>query len=167
MTPSKKHLLLNLLNFGLIFVIFLFRYSGVFLLNIGQVAPLIILPLIVAISIFFGEFSGFLAGLFAGILMDTQVIGSSCFNVFALMLLGLVSGLCSTYLLNKNLKSAICLSVGASLVYFLLRYLILFAFDGVVFNFTYFISYFLPVVIYTSVFIIPFYYLEKFLSKQV
>ncbi len=166
MTARKKLFFLNLANFALIFVLFLLRYSGIAILNIGQATPIIIIPLIVAISIFFGEFNGFLAGLFAGILMDTQIIGSSCFNVFVLMLLGLLCGLCSTYLLNKNLKSAICLSLGSSFIYFLLRYLILFAFKGTLFNFDYFISYFFPSVIYTSLFILPWYYFEKFLSKH-
>ena len=166
MTARKKLLLLNLLNLGVIFVLFILRYSGVFVLKIGEVAPIIIIPLIVAISVFFGEFSGFIAGLFAGILMDTQVIGSSCFNIFALMLLGVLSGLCSTYLLNKNLKSAVCLSFGAAFLYFLFRYLILFAFKGIAFNFDYFLFYFLPSVIYTSIFILPCYYFEKILSKH-
>ena len=166
MKKKKKLLLLNLLNFGIIFVLFLLRYSGVLILKIGQAAPVIILPLIVAIAIFFGELSGFTAGLFAGILMDTQVVGSSCFNVFALMLLGLISGLCSTYLLNKNLKSALCLSLCTSFIYFLFRYLVLFVFKGITFSFDYVISYFLPSVIYTSIFILPCYYFEKFLSKH-
>lgn len=166
MTARKKLLLLNLLNLGIILFLVILRYSGVFVLKIGEIAPIIVLPLIVAISIFFGELSGFAAGLFAGILMDTQVTGSSCFNLFALMLLGLVSGLCSTYLLNKNLKSALCLSFGTAFLYFLFRYLVLFAFKGTVFGFDYFIFNLLPSAIYTSIFIIPCYYLEKFLSKH-
>ena len=166
MTNRKKLALQNVINFGLIFVLFLLRYTGIFVLDIGKATPIIVIPLIVAIAIYYGEFSGFLAGLFAGLLMDTQVIGSSCYNIFALMLLGLISGLCSTYMLNKNLKSAICLSFGATFLYFLFRYLILFVFKGDSLGFGYFSAYLIPSVVYTTIFIIPFYYLEKFLCDR-
>ncbi len=165
MTERKNQILANAVNFSLIGVLFIFRYSGLFVLNIGKATSILIIPLIVAIAIFFGEFSGFMAGLVAGVLLDTQVVGSSCFNIFALMLLGLLSGLLSTYLLNKNLKSAICLSFGATFLYFLSRYLVLFAFQGSPLNFNYFMSHLIPSVIYTSIFIIPFYYLEKILRS--
>lgn len=165
MTEKRQKILANVVNFSLIFVIFIFRYSGLFVLNLGEVTSIMLIPLIVAISMFFGEFSGFIAGLVSGILLDTQVVGSSCFNIFALMLLGLLSGLFSTYLLNKNLKSAICLCLGATFLYFLARYLFLFAFQGSPLNFNYFISHIIPSVVYTSIFIIPFYYIERLLRS--
>ena len=165
MTEKRQKALVNAVNFALIGVIFIFRYSGLLVLRLGEATSIMLIPLIVAISIFFGEFSGFMAGLVSGILLDTQVVGSSCFNLFALMLLGLLSGLFSTYLLNKNLKSAICLCLGATFLYFLSRYLFLFAFMGSALNFDYFISYLIPSVIYTSIFIIPFYYLERLLRS--
>ena len=165
MTDKRQPALVNLINFSLIGLIFIFRYSGLFVLNIGEATSIMLIPLVVAISIFFGEFNGFIAGLVSGILLDTQVVGSSCFNLFALMLLGLLSGLFSTYLLNKNLKSAICLCLGAAFLYFLSRYLVLFAFKGSPLNFSYFSSYLIPSVIYTSIFIVPFYYLERYLRR--
>lgn len=165
MTEKRQKTLANVVNFSLIAVIFIFRYSGLFVLNLGEASSIMLIPLIIAISIFFGEFSGFTAGLVSGILLDTQVVGSSCFNLLALMLLGLLSGLFSTYLLNKNLKSAICLCLGATFLYFFSRYLFLLAFQGSPLNFNYFISYLIPSVIYTSVFIIPFYYFERLLRR--
>jgi len=48
-----------------------------------------------------------------------------------------------------------------SLGYFFLKYLIFFVFRSVAVNYDYFMLYLIPSVVYTAVFIIPFYFLEK------
>ena len=113
---------------------------------------------------YFGDNATILAALFAGVLMDSMSADSSWFNtVFFALAAAVCNFLCSSFL-NKNLKSALSLTAIVSLIYFFIRYLIFFAFSEVSVNYDYFVLYFIPSVVYTAVFIIPFYFLEKKLA---
>lgn len=165
MKKNRGRYLAFLINFILIICLFVLRYSGLATLAIGHAVPITLLPLVVAVSLFYGEWYGAAAGLFAGALMDTSMSGSSCFNTLAIMLLGLLCGVLSSYYMNKNIRSAACLSLGAAFLYLLTRQTFFYSFKGITVGAEYYSSYFIPTVIYTAIFIIPFYFLEKKLKS--
>lgn len=163
---KKRRFLAAAVNILLLLLFFALRYSGLSVLSIGQAIPLILLPLSVSISMFYGENVGLLTGFFTGAFMDSASTESSCFNTLFMVVACMVCGLLSSNFLNKNLKAAICMSAGASFAYFILKYLIFFAFLGTSVDYSYFTLYLIPSAVYTSVWIIPFYFLNKKLSER-
>ncbi len=153
-----------LVNILLIFTVFVLRYSCGVTLGIGQAVPIILIPLVLSCAIFYGENAAMLAGFFAGVLMDGAAAGGSWFNTLFLTLGCLICGFLSSRVLNRNFKAAICLSVGFSFGYFFIKYLVFFVFGGIAVNYDYFISDLIPSALYTSVWLIPFYFLQKKLS---
>lgn len=158
---NKKRFTVTYVNILLILFLYILRASGLLLLKIGDTSPFILLPLVVSISLFFGEWSGASAGFLVGLLMDSTTLGSSVFSCLSVMLIGLICGVAANFYLNKNIKSALALSVCASLAYYLCKFLFLSVLARKGVDGQYFTSFLLPSVAYTSVFIIPFYFLQK------
>lgn len=165
MNKNKKRFASVYINLLLIIFLFLFRTSGLITFKIGQISPIVVLPLIVAISMFFGEWSGAAYGFIAGLLMDSTSLGSSLFNSICMMLIGLFCGIVANFYLNKNIKSALALSGAASFSYYLAKFLLLYVLAGNGVDGQLFARYLLPGVLYTSVFIVPFYFLERKLKS--
>ena len=153
-------------NALLIFIIFVLRYSCGVTLGIGQAVPVILVPLVISCAIFYGENAAMLAGVFAGVLMDSSAASGSWFNTLFLILGGLVCAFLSARVLNRNFKAAICLSVGFSFGYFFIKYLIFFVFKGIPVSYDYFLLDLVPSAVYTAVWLIPFYFLQKKLSDS-
>lgn len=161
MNKSKKKFVAIYVNLLLIFILHFLRASGLLSLAVFGVSPIILLPLVVSIAMFFGEWRGATAGFLVGLLMDSLSMGSSIFNSLCIMAIGLLCGIAANFYLNKNIKSAFALSASASFAYYFLKFLFLSIFvDGRV-DGKLFADFLLPGVVYTSIFIIPFYFLER------
>ena len=165
MKKNTRRLIVFAINAVLLIFLFVIRYSGLATLAIGQAVPITLIPFVVAVSLFWGEWIGATAGFIAGALMDGSMIGSSCFNTLTLMLIGLICGVLSSYYMNKNIRSAACLSLGASFLYLFARLAFFYSFKGISVGTEYYSNYFIPTVFYTAVFILPFYFLEKKLKE--
>ncbi|MBR6743554.1 MAG: rod shape-determining protein MreD [Clostridia bacterium] len=165
MKKNKKRFTVTYVNILLILLLYILRASGLLLLKIGDISPILLLPLVVSISLFFGEWNGAAAGFLVGLLMDTTTLGSSVFSCLCFMLIGLTCGVAANFYLNKNIKSALALSVCASFAYYLFKFLFLSIIAGTGIDGQYFASFVLPSIAYTSIFIIPFYFLQKKLKE--
>lgn len=165
MKKNHRGYIAFVINAVLLILIFILRYSGLATLAIGQAVPITLIPFVAAVALFFGEWYGAAAGFAAGALMDSVMNGSSCFNTLVLMFIGLISGVLSTYYINKNIRSAACVSLGASFVYLFVRLTFFYSFKGVSPGTEYYSHYFIPTVFYTAFFIIPFYFIEKKLKN--
>ena len=89
------------------------------------------------------------------------------FNAIVFCFLGLLAVLVTKHLFNNNIISAITLCVLCALLYFLLRWIFCYAFSlSFTENLTYIINTVIPSCVFTAIFIIPFYYLEKALYKK-
>ena len=135
MKKKRSRYIAFFVNLSLIILLFILRYSGLATLNIGHAIPITLIPLIVAVSLFYGEWYGATAGFFAGSRM------------------------------NKNIRSAAFLSLGASFLYLFTRQIFFYSFKGITVDAEYYSTYFIPTVIYTAIFIIPFYLIEKKLKN--
>ena len=165
MNTKRLRFISAFVNVAVICLITALRYSGVLTFKIGNAVPVVVLPVIIAISLFSSNTASLLYALFAGVLMDSMAADSSCFNTLFLVVTATACNLLISRLLNRNIKAAIYLSAIISLVYFFLKYLIFFAFNSISVNYDYFMLYLIPSVLYTAIFIIPFYFLEKKLSN--
>ena len=165
MNVKYKSFVSVFVNTLLIFFVAILRYSSLATFKLGDAVPLVLLPVIIAIAMFFGDNASILSALFAGVLMDSMSADSSWFNtIFFVITAAVCNFLCSRFL-NKNLKAALSLTAIVSLIYFFLKYLIFFVFAGITVNYDYFVLHLIPSVVYTAVFIIPFYFLEKKLAN--
>ena len=150
------------ISFFLFALLFLLHYSDVISISIKTATPIILLPLLCAFSMFSTPAVSAATGLVLGICMDSAASGTLCFNAVLLMLSAALISAFSSRLFNRNLRSAALLSFLLTLVYFILRWLIFYAFTvGAQDNLTYLLHYAFPSVVYTNIFIFPFYFLYK------
>lgn len=166
MIKVKKHYGVSLLNFLLFCLLFLLHYSGILTIRALHATPVLLLPCLVAFSMFCEEITATFAGFAAGIFMDSVSSGSSCFHTVVFLLIALFVSFTVHFLFNNNIRSAILLSLLATLIYYLLRWLIFYTLGGnVTDSLRYLLQFALPSVIYTNLFIVPFYYLQRKFSR--
>ncbi len=167
MRSTKNIFLLRFINTIFFAILIFIQYNGVFSLKINNANPFLPLALLVAISMFCSELSACVAGLIAGFFIDSVASVPSGFNAIILFLLGLAVSLIVRHLFNNNIWSAIALCIMTCTVYFIVRWVFSIAFSlSFAENLTYLIRYAFPSILYTAVFIIPFYFLEKKLYKK-
>ena len=165
MRKTNRQVISYIVNAVILLLLFILRYTGLATLTIGQASPITLIPFVAAFALFYGELKGAALGFAAGALMDSCVTTSSFFNTLIMLFIGLVCGILANYYLNKNIKAAICLSLGASFFYLFARLIIFYSFRGISVDAEYYGYYFIPTVFYTAIFIIPFYFLEKKLRE--
>lgn len=164
--PKKNKWLLIFANILIFLFVILFTISGVVDISIKHATPLILIPLVTAFSIFNSVEKSAFAGLVVGACLDSVQIGAYCFNTIAFLILAVTVYLISNNLFNKNIQSAITLSLIVSLLYFLTKWGIYFTVGlSMEDSATYLLSYALPSAVYSAVFIIPFYYLYRHFEK--
>ncbi len=140
--------------YGAIFILFyLITYTDLLVINIGNAAPQLLISAVVAVGIFYGEWTGFTVGMITGIFADAVAANTVCFNMITFMLIGLITGLLINRYLNLNIFSAMILSLAASFLYHLSFWIIFFVIGGVESAWQYFLFYQLPSIIYSAVFI--------------
>ena len=150
----------------LCFGIFILQRIEPFSLKLGTAFPILLVPAVMVIACFLREWSCFVSGLLCGIALDTVTNGTQCFNTITLMLLGAAVGLIFKFLLNRNIKAMIIVSVLGSILFFLLKWFFLDLLGGDASASALLIKYHLPSAVYTSLFAIPFFYYVKHLCKK-
>ena len=167
MTSRKNTVKLRLIN-SLIFLLLLFiQYNGIFSLKIANANPMLSLSLFVMVCMFCSELTATISGLILGVFIDTITATPPGYNSILFLVLGLAVSLIVRHLFNNNVFSAMALCAMCSTIYYSLRWLIQFAVSSsLAENLTYLLQIALPSVLYTTIFSIPFYYLEKTLYKK-
>lgn len=161
-----KKLILGFIQVAFAFLIILFTVTGAVDISIGHATPLLLIGMITAFSSFSKALPAAIMGFLAGACLDSVQSGAVCFNTATLMVMATLVWLISNYLFNKNIQSAMVLSLIMSGLYFLLRWAVFFIKPlSVQESMSYLLSYAVPSAIYSAVFIIPFYYFYKFLDK--
>lgn len=165
MKNRRARFIAAFVNTLLIIGFFLLRYTGLAVFRIGGAVPIVLIPLLLSIIVFYDENAGLLSSLLTGILMDTAASESSVFNTLFFVIAGTACFLLATRYLNRNLKASICLSLGLSFGYFFIKHLIFVAFRGIGVNYDYFLIYLIPSAFYTALLFIPFYFFQKYFIK--
>lgn len=165
---SRKNIFkLRLIN-TLIFIVLIFvQYNTVFSIKIFGINPMLPLSLLVCCCMFASELTSSLTGLIIGIFLDGMTSTPPGFNSILLFIMGLAVSLAVRHLFNNNMFSAVSLCAICTLIYLLLRWTFGIAFGATLTeNLTYITQIIFPSVVYTSLFSIPFYYIEKSLYKK-
>ena len=142
------------------------HYSNLFSIKLANANPIPAISFIVAVSFFSGMWRGVTMAFIYGMFMDTIASGTVCFNTLVLTLVVLVCGVLTTYFFNRNIFAIIVLAFIGSAGYFVLKWFFLYLLRGIAGQEYYLFSFALPSAIYTAAFIIPFYYIGKFLEKN-
>ncbi len=162
----KKHPIIFILKILIFFLSILFFYTDSLNISIKGISPLLILPILTAYSLFHSPLRCALVGLACGILMDSNMIGSFCFNAIALLCIGVFVSVSSNTLFNKNIQSATVLSLITSSLYYIFQWIFFHTANvSISDNFSYLLNHAFPSAIFTAVFIFPFYYLYKHFNK--
>lgn len=164
-TRNRRAVTLTLQSVCL-FLFAILHYSNLVPLKIFNANPIPAIPFIVVVMLYSGIWRGVVMALLYGMFMDTVAADTICFNTLALPLLVLVCGLLITYYFNRNISATLVLGAISAFGYFVLKWLFLFLIPGVPGQSFYLFSFALPSALYTTAFIIPFYYIGKFLEKR-
>ena len=166
MLYKKSHPFIAFTTFLLFFVFIIQSSADNLNFSIKGVTPFIILPLLTAYSIFGNVKNCAVIGFITGACADSVASGSHCFNTVALMLIAVLVCLAANNLFNKNIYAACVLSLITATLYFSFHWLIFHALGSTIKEVLEFLLRFsLPAALYTSVFIIPFFYLYKYFDK--
>ena len=158
----RKILTIHIVVFSLVI---LFHISNIASLRIGTATPLLILPLLTAFSIFNSPAKSVVMGFIAGAALDSISL-SFGFNTVCLMILSLAVCLAANNLFNKNIGAAFTLTLLASAVYKILWWFFNYFFVlDIKESFALLLQYVLPSALYSAVFILPLFYIYKWLNK--
>ena len=166
MSKNTKKALIFTFNALIIFLVSSLHYSDFLDLKIRSADATLIIPLLVAFSLWYSPLTSAVAGMTAGIIMDSSAHGSYCFNAIILLIIGALVSVSSSTLFNKNLPSAIVISFICSAIYHFMQWAIFHTYsEGVTNGFTFFLEITVPSIVLTTLFIFPFYFLYKYINK--
>lgn len=147
-------------------VLFILHYTSLIDITIYMASPFILLPLCISVAFFRGEVVGLIFSGVCGFACDAVAGQTSVYNTIAFVIIGFFAGVLAKNIFNKNLKGAFILSLCFSAGYFSFKWLIFYLIpdiEGKVYHLFWNIA---PSILYTAVFIIPFFYLEKWILKE-
>lgn len=154
--------LIELLLFAVLFVL---HYTDLLKITVLHASPMLLLPFLAALAMFLEELPAALAGAAGGIFADSVSGGGFCFHTLFFFLTCFTISLLVHYLLNNNFRTAIMLSLLTAIAYYLLRWLAFHAFTGADNSIDYLMQYALPSALYTAVFFLPFYFLQRLIHR--
>lgn len=165
-TEKSRRRISVFLQLAVLSIFAIVHYSGLFSIKIANANPIPAISLIITVTFFSGMWRGVTLAFIYGMFMDTVVSGTVCFNTLALTFSVLVCGVLITYFFNRNISAIIVLGFIGSTSYFILKWFFLYLLRGVAGQEYYLFSFAIPSAIYTAVFIVPFYYIGKYLEKH-
>ncbi len=164
---TKHHYLKALIQIVLFGLFFLLHYNGIFTIKLLKATPMLLIPMLITFCMFNEELTSVLVGLVTGIFIDSVSIGGSYLHTILFFLISLAASLSAHYLLNNNFRTALLMSILASLLYFTARWLFFYAIgENIIDSANYLLQYALPSVIYTNIFTVPLYFLQRYLNKH-
>ena len=164
---QKKSALVTVINILIFLVLMLFNSTDIMPIALWGAKPFLPLAFLVAFCMFYEEIPSVLTGLLVGTLLDGFSATPVCFNSIILIIIGLFTAITVHYFFNNNIRSAIALCIICSLFYFTARWIFPYMFSvSQAESLIYLFRYDFPSAIYTTVFIVPFYYLEKLINKK-
>ncbi len=165
MLSNKKRGVIRFLNFLLFALCILLYGNAAFDMSIKNAYPFIMLALLVAFSVFSKISHAAIAGFICGAFADSIAANSYCFNTAALMCLTVGACLLSDNVFNKNLKAVITLCFLTVFCYYLLYWIFFIIPVLSTGKVEYLLRFALPSAVYTTVFVIPFYFIYKYWYK--
>ncbi len=158
---KRNKIWIKVFNVFIFFIVTIVYCSGALPLTIGNATPLTVLPLLVGYSMFSTIGKSAMAGLLCGICVDAVASKVFSFNAIILMLIAVFVCLFANNFFNKNIKSAVVISILASVIYFVLNWALFYIAQDVKDTTAYLMGYALPSAVYTAVLVVPVFYLYR------
>lgn len=166
MLYKKSHPFIAVFTFLIFFAVIILDSADSLDISVKTATPFMLLPLLLAFSVFADVKKSAFAGIILGACADSVASGSYCFNTIALLIIGTAVCLAANNLFNKNIRAALVLSLLTAVAYFFAQWLTFHAIGYTAKDsLEYLFSYSLPSAIYTSVFVIPFYFIFRHFDK--
>ena len=166
MLYKKSHPFITIFTILIFFGITILDSAKSFDISIKTATPFLLLPMLLAFAVFNSTTKSAVSGLILGACADSVASGSYCFNTIILLVIGTAACLCANNLFNKNIRATIVLSFVFSVIYYFAQWVIFHAIGHTSkAALEYLFSFSLPSAIYTSLFIIPFYFIFRHFDK--
>ena len=143
----------------------LIQHTPGFNLSVGSVAPMLLVPFVVCVAMYERTLTGLAYGVLAGALWDFASTGADGMYTLLLAVIGFGTGLIITFYIRNKFISAAVLTLAASLavsVSYWMVFVLRKGFDG---TWAILVTRFLPIALYSTVFVIIYYYLIGFIIK--
>lgn len=143
----------------------LIQHTPGFNLSIGLISPMLLVPFVVCVAMYERTLTGLAFGVLAGALWDFASTGAD--GMFTLMLstIGFATGVIITFYIRNRLVSAVALtfvsSLAVSVAYWMI-FVLRKGFDG---TWIILLTRFLPVAVYSTLFVFVYYFLVGFIIK--
>ena len=165
MTAKKNTFLKAIITIALFFAVILFHTSEIIDISIKNATPMLLLSLLTAFSFYSSMYASVIAGLISGALIDSVAQSGYCFNTIIMLVIAVAVNVIANTLFNKNIFAAFALSLLVCALYYIALWLCFHLINRTMEDsLIYLFSYALPSAVYSSVFILPFYYFYKFLN---
>ena len=143
----------------------LLQSTGMLTLQIKTASALLVLPAVIYAGYYFGDTLGGIIGFVAGALTDVYA-STLYYNTTILAFIGFACGFITSHYFNKNLAAAVVLNAVVAVLYFFVKWILLYAFKDptphiILLNYT------LPSIIYTGVVGVAIYFIANPILKRV
>lgn len=137
-----------------------------FRLSLGNLSPMLLIPFVVCVAMYERSLAGLAYGVLSGALWDFGSTGADGMYTLMLATIGFGVGMIITFYVRNRLFSAFVLtlmsSTAVSVAYWML-FVLRKGFEG---TWTILLSRFLPIAIYTALFVFVYYFLIGFIIKS-
>ena len=147
-------------------LVFLIQCSGILPRIDHVILPLPLIPFVTCLAVHESDTVSAAYGFAAGILMDIPFSHRNGLNPILLMIIGCVCSLFILHLMQSNLLSCLMLTFGGLFIYFFCDWLLTYVFPGYAHPLRYFFYFQVPALFYTLIFVFPFYYLLRWISRK-
>lgn len=162
---DKRNIWIKVFDIFIFSIVTIVYCSGAFTFAIGKAVPFTVLPLLVGYSMFSTVTKSAIAGALCGICVDAVASKAFSFNAIILMLIATFVCLFANNFFNKNIKSALVISLLSAIIYFVLNWASFYTSSTAKDNIAYLMDYALPSAVYTAVLVIPMFYLYRHFDK--
>ncbi len=163
LSQRKKDLIKWALYALILFLAFILQTTPYFL-EIFGVKPILLLPVMLFIAMFEGEWAGGVFGVVGGLLWDTAADRLLGFHAILMLIICVVAGLLVMYLIRANLWNALIIILSASLLQGLVDYFFYYLIWDYDFSYLILLKQTLPTVAYTTIISPLFFWLIRRIS---
>lgn len=162
----KKRYMYSAFKYGIYALLILFSYILSTLPGLPSRHPILVIPAVVAISLYEQEFIGGLYGAWGGLLLDYGA--QTIFGLYAMLMLvlGCASGLLALYLFRNSMKSAVIQTAAVAFIHALAGYFFLYGMWRLPGSGILLLTQFLPSVILTVLFSPLYHYAIGFIHNR-
>lgn len=163
LSQRKKDLIKWTLYALILFLAFILQTTPGFLELFG-VKPVLILPVILSIAMFEGEWAGGVYGVVGGLFWDTAADRLLGFNAILMLIACVITGLLVMYLIRAKIWNSLLIVLSAALLQGLIDYFFYYLIWDYDFSYLILLKRVLPTAVYTTVISPLFFYLIRKIS---